>query len=70
MADAAKKKVINPKAKDFYERLGVEKNATEHQITKAYRKLALKYHPDRNMNDRVAEENFKSVSAAYEGKCH
>ncbi len=51
---------------DFYKILGVEKNATAQEIKKAYRKLALKYHPDRNPNDKVAEEKFREVSEAYE----
>ncbi len=51
---------------DFYKILGVEKNASAQDIKKAYRKLALKYHPDRNPNDKVAEEKFREVSEAYE----
>lgn len=52
--------------KDYYEVLGVEKNATEQDIKKAYRKLAMKYHPDRNKDNKEAEEKFKEVSEAYE----
>ena len=51
---------------DYYETLGVEKNATDDQIKKAYRKLAMKYHPDQNQGDKVAEEKFKEVNEAYE----
>ncbi|MBO5255802.1 MAG: molecular chaperone DnaJ [Opitutales bacterium] len=51
---------------DFYKILGVEKNATAQEIKKAYRKLALKYHPDRNPNNKEAEEKFREVSEAYE----
>ena len=51
---------------DFYKILGVEKNATAQEIKKAYRKLALKYHPDRNPNNKEAEEKFRQVSEAYE----
>ena len=51
---------------DFYKVLGVEKNATAQEIKKAYRKLALKYHPDRNPGDKTAEEKFRKVSEAYE----
>ena len=51
---------------DFYKVLGVEKTATEQEIKKAYRKLALKYHPDRNPNDKEAEAKFRQVSEAYE----
>lgn len=52
--------------RDYYEILGVSKNATADELKAAYRKLALQYHPDRNKNDKTAEEKFKEVSAAYE----
>jgi len=52
--------------KDYYELLGVNRNASEEEIKKAYRKLALQYHPDRNPGDKPAEENFKLVSEAYQ----
>ena len=52
-------------ADDYYKTLGVEKNAEAEDIKKAYRKLALKYHPDRNPNNREAEEKFKKISEAY-----
>lgn len=51
---------------DFYSVLGVDKNASEQDIKKAYRKLAMKYHPDRNPDDPSAEEKFKEAAAAYE----
>lgn len=50
---------------DYYELLGVEKQAPEADIKKAYRKLAMKYHPDRNPNDKSAEEKFKEIQNAY-----
>ena len=50
---------------DYYKTLGVEKNASQDEIKKAYRKLALKYHPDRNKDDKGAEEQFKAVNEAY-----
>ncbi|KAA0259056.1 molecular chaperone DnaJ [Deferribacter autotrophicus] len=53
-------------AKDYYEILGVHRNATEIEIKKAYRKLALKYHPDRNPGDKEAEEKFREITEAYQ----
>ncbi|MEW6428910.1 MAG: J domain-containing protein [Thermodesulfobacteriota bacterium] len=50
---------------DYYKTLGIDKTATPEQIKKAYRKLALKYHPDRNQGDKEAEEKFKKISEAY-----
>lgn len=52
--------------RDYYEILGVQRNATGDEIKKAYRKLALKYHPDRNPGDKEAEEAFKAAAEAYE----
>jgi molecular chaperone DnaJ len=52
--------------RDYYEILGVERNADADEIKKAYRKLALKYHPDRNPHDKSAEEKFKELGEAYE----
>ncbi len=53
-------------AQDYYQILGVERNATAADIKKAYRSLAIKYHPDKNPGDKAAEEKFKEVSTAYE----
>ena len=52
--------------RDYYEVLGVEKGASAEDIKKAYRKNAMKYHPDRNPGDKTAEEKFKELGEAYE----
>lgn len=52
--------------RDYYQVLGIQKNASEEEIKKAYRRLAMKYHPDRNPGDKQAEEAFKEAKEAYE----
>ena len=52
--------------RDYYDVLGVSKSASASEIKKAYRKLAIKYHPDKNPGDKQAEEKFKEAAEAYE----
>ncbi len=52
--------------RDYYVVLGIERNATEDEIKKAYRRLAMEYHPDKNPGDKIAEEKFKEAAEAYE----
>ena len=51
--------------RDYYEVLGLQKGASEEEIKKAFRKMAMKYHPDKNPGDKEAEEKFKEVNEAY-----
>ena len=52
--------------KDYYKILGVERSATADEIKRAYKKVAIKYHPDRNPGDKEAEEKFKQAAEAYD----
>src|SRR5215475_7207061 len=52
--------------RDYYETLGVEKGADQETLKKAYRKLAMQHHPDRNPGDKAAEQRFKELSEAYD----
>ncbi len=57
---------MSTQQKDYYELLKVGQQASQEEIKKAYRKLAMKYHPDKNRGDKAAEEKFKDISAAYD----
>ena len=59
-------KIFMTTKKDYYELLGIGREASADEIKKAYRKQALKYHPDRNPGDKEAEEHFKEVAEAYD----
>jgi len=52
--------------KDYYEVLGLSKNASQDDIKKSYRKLAMQFHPDKNAGDKKAEAKFKEISEAYD----
>ena len=52
--------------KDYYKALGVERKASADDIRKAYRKLAMQYHPDKNPGDKKAEDKFKEINEAYQ----
>jgi molecular chaperone DnaJ len=60
---------MRPNGRDYYETLGVPRNASEQEVKSAYRKLALQYHPDRNPGDKEAEERFKEAAEAYSVLC-
>ena len=53
-------------SKDYYESLGLKKGASEEEIKRAFRKLAIKYHPDKNQGNKEAEEKFKEINEAYQ----
>lgn len=51
--------------RDYYEVLGLQKGASDEEIKRAFRKMAMKYHPDKNPGDKAAEEKFKEINEAY-----
>ena len=58
--------MANGDKRDYYEVLEVNRNASETEVKKAYRRLAIQYHPDKNPGDKAAEDNFKELTEAYE----
>ena len=54
------------KVRDYYQTLGVPRDASEKELKKRYRKLAQQYHPDKNPGDKASEEKFKDINEAYE----
>ncbi len=58
--------MLNMQKEDYYNTLGVKRNASQDELKRVYRKLALKYHPDKNPGDKAAEEKFKAAAEAYE----
>jgi molecular chaperone DnaJ len=58
--------VANGEKRDYYEVLGVHRNASETEIKKAFRKVAIQHHPDKNPGDKAAEDRFKEATEAYE----
>src|ERR1700751_5229051 len=58
--------MANTEKRDYYEVLGVERSATDEEVKRAYRKLAVKFHPDKNPDDPHAEEKFKELGEAYD----
>ncbi len=53
-------------ARDYYDVLGLSKSASDSEIKSSYRKLAMKYHPDKNPGDKKAEDNFREITESYE----
>ena len=53
-------------SRDYYEVLGIQKGASDDEIKRAFRKLAIKYHPDKNQGDKEAEQKFKEINEAYQ----
>src|SRR3990172_4484354 len=64
--ESIRRPLLSMEYKDYYDTLGVQRDADAKEVKRAYRRLALQYHPDKNPDDKAAEERFKEINEAYE----